>query len=207
MTPAGRGPYAGRVLVIGIGNAYRGDDAAGLAVSDRIRVTAPPGIEVLRHEGEPVSLIDTWDRARAVYLVDAVSSGGEPGSIYRFDATAQPLGAQFSCRGTHAFGVAETIELSRALGRLPLQLIGYGIEGRSFGLGTGLSPDARRAVSIASARLLKEVTAGGYPSGVPADTIAGSIRMTRAPHRADLPPSAGPMARGLPRGQKDGPGS
>jgi len=160
VTPAGRGPYAGRVLVIGIGNAYRGDDAAGLAVSDRIRVTAPPGIEVLRHEGEPVSLIDTWDRARAVYLVDAVSSGGEPGSIYRFDATAQPLGAQFSCRGTHAFGVAETIELSRALGRLPLQLIGYGIEGRSFGLGTGLSPDARRAVSIASARLLKEVTAG-----------------------------------------------
>jgi len=112
---------------------------------------------VLRHEGEPVSLIDTWDRARAVYLVDAVSSGGEPGSIYRFDATAQPLGAQFSCRGTHAFGVAETIELSRALGRLPLQLIGYGIEGRSFGPGVGLSPDARRAVSIASARLLKEV--------------------------------------------------
>ena len=69
----------------------------------------------------------------------------------------EPLSAQFSCRGTHAFGVAETIELSRALGRLPLRLIGYGIEGRSFGPGAGLSPDARRAVSITSARLLKEV--------------------------------------------------
>jgi hydrogenase maturation protease len=157
VTPAGQSPYAGRVLVIGIGNAYRGDDAAGLAVADRIRGTAPPGIEVLRHEGEPVSLIDTWDRARAVYLVDAVSSGGEPGSIYRFDATAQPLSTPFSRRGTHAFGVAETIELSRALGRLPLRLIGYGIEGRSFGPCVGLSADARRAVSIASARLLKEV--------------------------------------------------
>jgi hypothetical protein len=33
------------VLVIGIGNVYRGDDAAGLAVADRIRVMAPPGIE------------------------------------------------------------------------------------------------------------------------------------------------------------------
>ena len=160
MTPAGQRPQLGRVLVIGIGNVYRGDDAAGLAVADCIRVTAPPGIEVLRHEGEPVALIDTWDRARAVYLVDAVSSGGEPGSIYRFDATAQPLGAQFSRRGTHAFGVAETIELSRALGRLPLQLIGYGIEGRSFGPGAGLSAEARRAVRIASARLLTEVTAG-----------------------------------------------
>ena len=45
MTPAGQSPYAGRVLVIGIGNVYRGDDAAGLAVADRIRVMAPPGIE------------------------------------------------------------------------------------------------------------------------------------------------------------------
>ena len=105
--------------MIGIGNTYRGDDAAGLAVADCIRVTAPPGIEVLRHEGEPVSLIDTWDRARAVYLVDAVSSGGEPGSVYRFDATDRPLGARLRPRGAHTFGVAETIELSRALGRLP----------------------------------------------------------------------------------------
>ena len=202
MSPAGQSPHAGRVLVIGIGNAYRGDDAAGLAVADRIRVAAPPGVEVLRHEGEPVALIDTWDRARVVYLVDAVSSGGEPGSIYRFDATARPLGAQFSCRGTHAFGVAETIELSRALGRLPLQLIGYGIEGRSFGPGTGLSPDARRAVSMASARLLTEVTALAVSRR---DWVMSSG--TGAPHGADLPLSAGPMARSLPHGQKDGPGS
>ncbi len=184
MTPAGQSPQVGRALVIGIGNAYRGDDAAGLAVADRIRVAAPPGIEVLRHEGEPVALIDTWDQARAVYLVDAVSSGGQPGSIYRFDATAQPLGAQFSRRGTHAFGVAETIELSRALGRLPLQLIGYGIEGRSFGPGAGLSPEARRAVRIASARLLTEVTAGDVRSACPPTRSPG-----RGPAGRLCPPS------------------
>ena len=114
-----------------------------------------------------------------MYLVDAVSSGGEPGSIYRFDATAQPLGAQFSRRGTHAFGVAETIELSRALGRLPLQLIGYGIEGRSFGPRAGLSPDAHRAVSIASARLLTEVTAARADRD-----RAGTLPFRRRPARA-----------------------
>lgn len=160
MTPRDRGPYAGRVLVIGIGNGYRGDDAAGLAVMERIRVAAPPAAEVVRHEGEPVSLIDTWDGARAVYLVDAVSSGGEPGSIYRFDATARPLGAHFSRRGTHAFGVADTIELARALGRLPDRLIGYGIEGHSFAAGASLSPQVRSAVSIVSTRLLEELAPG-----------------------------------------------
>ena len=88
MTPSGQSPYAGRVLVIGIGNAYRGDDAAGLAVAEWLRATAPPEIEVMRHEGEPVSLLETWDQVPVVYLVDAMASGAEPGSVYRFDAAA-----------------------------------------------------------------------------------------------------------------------
>ena len=163
MTQADQSRYAGRVLVIGIGNAYRGDDAAGLAVADRIRVTAPPGIEVLRHEGEPVSLIDTWDRARAVYLVDAVSSGGEPGNVYRFDVTAEPLVARLRPRGTHALGVADTIELARALGRLPRRLVSYGIEGGCFATGASLSPPVREAVAVASERLLAELTPGAPP--------------------------------------------
>jgi hydrogenase maturation protease len=151
-------PAACRALVIGIGNPYRGDDAAGLAVGEHIRAAAPPGVEVVEHEGEPVSLIDAWGQARLVYLIDVVSSGGEPGSVYRFDATTQPLDAQFSHRGTHTLSIADTIELARALGRLPHRLIGYGIEGRTFTAGAGLSPEARAAVGTVSARLLEELT-------------------------------------------------
>ena len=109
---------ARRVLVIGVGNTYRGDDAAGLAVAEWIRAAAPPDVTVVRHEGEPISLLETWDQAREVYLVDAVSADGEPGNVYRFDLTAEPLAARLRPRGTHALGVADTIELARALGRL-----------------------------------------------------------------------------------------
>src|SRR5438105_2615596 len=91
-----------RALVIGIGNTYRGDDAAGLAVAEWIRAAAPPDITVLRHEGEPMSLLETWDQAGDVYLVDAVSSGGQPGNVYRFDITAEPLAARLSPHGAHA---------------------------------------------------------------------------------------------------------
>ena len=109
-----------RVLVIGIGNTYRGDDAAGLTVwAESIRAAAPPDVTVMRHEGEPISLLETWDQAREVYLVDArMYTDGEPGSVYRFDITAEPLAARLRPRGTHALGVADTIELARALGRL-----------------------------------------------------------------------------------------
>ena len=47
---------------------------------------------------------------------------------------------------THALGVAEAIELGRALGRLPRRLLVFGIEGGSFDAGAGLSPEVERAV-------------------------------------------------------------
>jgi hydrogenase maturation protease len=97
--------------VIGLGNRYRSDDA-GLAVAHRIRDIGPAGVEVTEMEGEPVSLIDTWAGASQVYLIDAVSSGGEPGTAYRFDATSQPAPAQFRNRGTHTFSIADAVELA-----------------------------------------------------------------------------------------------
>ena len=163
MTPAGQSPDPGAVLVIGIGNAYRGDDAAGLAVAEWIRAAAPQDVTVVRHEGEPISLLETWDQAREVYLVDAVSSDGEPGNVYRFDVTAEPLAARLRPRGTHALGVADTIELARALGRLPRRLVSYGIEGGCFATGASLSPRVREAVAVASERLLAELTPGAPP--------------------------------------------
>jgi hydrogenase maturation protease len=157
------GPVGG-VLVIGIGNTYRGDDAAGLAVAEWIRAAAPPDVTVVRHEGEPISLLETWDQARHVFLVDAVASGGQPGNIYRFDVTAEPLAARLSPHGTHALGVADTIELARALGRLPHRLVSYGIEGSCFSAGASLSPQVREAVAVVSERLLTELTPGAPPA-------------------------------------------
>jgi Ni,Fe-hydrogenase maturation factor len=35
---------SGRIVVIGVGNALRGDDAAGLAVAERVRAHANDGV-------------------------------------------------------------------------------------------------------------------------------------------------------------------
>jgi len=195
------GPGRGRVLVIGIGNGWRGDDAAGLAVARRLRAAVPPGVEVLEHAGEPVSLIDAWPAADAVYLADAVSSGGEPGTVYRFDATGQPLGARFARRGTHAFGVADTVELARALRRLPRRIVVYGIEGASFAAGASLSPPVRRAVRTVSARLLAELpgpatrTVLGPPDS-PGPATRTVLGLPDSPGPATPPPPCPPDSPG-----------
>jgi hydrogenase maturation protease len=147
--------------VIGLGNRYRCDDGAGLAVAARVRAAQLPGVAVAELEGEPVSLVDAWDGARLVYLADAVSSGGEPGAVYRCDAASGLPPEPLRHRGTHAFSVADVVELSRALDRLPSRLIIYGIEGAGFGAGTGLSPRVEQAVGIVVKRLVSELTVAG----------------------------------------------
>ena len=63
-----------------IGNAWRSDDAAGLEVARLLRGRLPPEARVVEHEGEPTALIDSWEGAEALWLVDAVTSGSAPGT-------------------------------------------------------------------------------------------------------------------------------
>jgi hydrogenase maturation protease len=148
------------ILVIGIGNPDRGDDAAGLEVARRVRAATSPGEVTVRElAGDQLALIDEWAGATEVYVVDAVCSGGVPGTVYRFDA-AQALTGRFHNRGTHMFSLADVIELARALGRLPGQLTGYGIEGASFAIGDGRSGGGRSGggLSLAVAAAVDNVT-------------------------------------------------
>lgn len=144
-------------LVLGIGNAWQGDDAAGLTVAQRIRERVPPGVEVRELEGEPVSLVDAWSGAEEVFVVDAVRSGSPPGMVHRIDASTGPLPATLSAASTHTLGVGEAIELARALGRLPARLVLYGIEAESIMAGAELTPSVAAAVDEAVDRLLDEL--------------------------------------------------
>ncbi|HMD51105.1 MAG TPA: hydrogenase maturation protease, partial [Solirubrobacteraceae bacterium] len=122
-SPSGRGPAA--VVVIGIGNELRGDDAAGLQIVRLLRGRARAGgIAVHEHEGEPLALIEVWDGARGVVLVDAARSGAPPGTIHRLDASQQPVGPRLPrSSSTHGVGLAEAIELARSLDRLPQSVL------------------------------------------------------------------------------------
>jgi hydrogenase maturation protease len=151
----GRAP----LKVIGLGNAYRSDDAVGLAVARALHGTLPNDVEVLEREGEPTSLIDAWEGATAVWLVDAVSSGAAPGTIHRVDAACEAVPVAFARSSTHHFGLPEAIELARALDRLPGRLLVYGIEGASFDTGSRLTPEVERCVPLVVDAIREEVLA------------------------------------------------
>ena len=157
MTGSKGAPGRPPALVIGLGNEYRGDDAVGLVVARRLREAAPESVRVLEESGEGAALIESWQGADFVILIDAVYLGAKPGTIHRFDAHVQPIASKFFRFSTHDFGVAQAVELARALGRLPPRLIVYGVEGKSFEAGVGLSPEVEAAAQEVVERVLAEL--------------------------------------------------
>ena len=136
-------------LVIGIGNADRGDDAVGLIVARRLRARCPAGVRVLEHNGEATSLLDCLGVAEGAYLIDTYMTGQPPKTISRFDISLTALPDSARGRSTHGMGLADAVELARALGRLPRRCVIYAIDGQNFGAGADLSPD----VAVAAERV------------------------------------------------------
>ena len=145
------------VCVVGVGNDLRGDDGVGLEVARRLEGTLPADVRLLECEGEPVSLLDAWQGCDVAILVDATVSGKEPGLVRRLLAHEAPLPPELQRASTHLLGVAEAVELARALGRLPERTIVYGIEGGCFDTGTALSEPVAAAVDTVADAIRREL--------------------------------------------------
>jgi hydrogenase maturation protease len=129
----------GHSLLIGVGNEFRNDDALGILVAREIRRRNIPGVTVVERSGEGTALMDTWDGAEIVVVVDAIFSGKAPGVIHRLDAGHDEIPRGFFHYSSHSFGVSEAVAMARELSQLPPRVIIYGIEAKEFGEGVGLS--------------------------------------------------------------------
>jgi hydrogenase maturation protease len=150
-----------RAVVIGVGNRDRADDGAGPAVADRVRERRPGDVDVVTNAGDPMELIDAWADVDLAIVVDALVPRAEPGRVLRIDASHRPLRAALFPASSHELGVAQAVELARALAVLPPRLVVFGIEAGSFEPGGPLSPDVARAVLRVAEQVLEEVCAVG----------------------------------------------
>ena len=134
-----------RTVVIGTGNDFRGDDAAGLEVARRLRPRLPPTIEVIELDGDPAALIEAWTGAATAWVIDAICSDEPPGTVHRLDIGPDGPPVPNNChrKSSHVLGLGEAVALARALDRLPGHLVLIGITGMSFGLGAALSDPVR----------------------------------------------------------------
>jgi len=126
-------------VVIGVGNEFRRDDGVGPAVA---RALAAAGVRAEISDGDPVRLMEAWEGADIVVIVDAVRC--TPSVPGRWHRTTLPH--TIPAASSHGFGVPEAVELAEALDRRPEQLVIYAVEVADVRFGAGLSPAVAAAV-------------------------------------------------------------
>lgn len=144
-----------RPIVIGIGNEWRRDDGAGIAVARALGDQT--AARIIEQSGDVNELLDALEQTDLAVIVDSTSSGSTPGLVRRLDPARDDLSAALPRTSSHAFGLADALELADALGRLPKRVVVYGIEGGRFDVGRGLSPAVEAAVSNVADRLRAEL--------------------------------------------------
>jgi hydrogenase maturation protease len=159
-----------RLMVLGCGNPFAGDDNVGLELVHRLQAHGGYGCESQDLSGRGVrpcaptfprrgygcefrelpegglDLLELFDRADIILFVDAVLSGAPPGTLHLVplpsrDVVPRALGAVSS----HGWGLDEALRLALALGRRVPRLMLLGVELESLAQGT------RRTASVDAA--------------------------------------------------------
>ena len=119
----------GIVTVIGIGNRFRRDDAAGLEVARKVRERLDSRVRIVELEGEPIDVLDVWTSDDEVIVADAVADAARPADHDLADALDQavlrtPLRARKPLRWG-VFGLVQTVfALAAIIGLVWLVVVG-----------------------------------------------------------------------------------
>lgn len=140
---------APRLQVIGCGNVLAGDDSAGVEIVRRLRARGDCrcALRDLPHGG--VELLESFEEADVILFLDAVSSGAPPGTVHLVPLPwpgIEPRG--LSSLSSHGWGLAETLELARALGRRAPRLMLLGVEVAGVSLAAGRSVAVEEAIAV-----------------------------------------------------------
>ena len=133
------------MLIIGLGNRVRQDDAAGLEVISRLAAHLPEG-SVAECTGDASELISLWGGRDTVVIVDASLSGRPAGTISWHDGFDLAFADQGMAASSHALSLKEAVALGQALGKLPAELRVVAIEGESFAFGDRMSAPVEASV-------------------------------------------------------------
>lgn len=156
-----------RILIAGVGNVLKADDAFGVEVANRLMAMddLPSGVHVVETGIGGIALVQElqagWD---ALIVADAVDRGRAPGTIMLIepdviDVNALSWGERADLLADAHLATPERVfMLSRALGVLPTRLLMVGCQPLDVeAIGTEMSEPVTAAVEIAVAEILRHV--------------------------------------------------
>ncbi|WP_432989628.1 hydrogenase maturation protease [Dactylosporangium sp. CA-233914] len=164
------------LLVVGCGNLLRADDGVGpILIRHLWEGGVPDGVRLVDGGTAGMDVAFQMRGAQRVILVDACTSGGEPGTVYRIPGPAVEELPPLSGLHTHSFRWDHALAFARwLLGEAyPRDVTVYLIEAADFTPGGELGPAVRAAMrrvlgmirdepAFAADELVVEFTDDGY---------------------------------------------
>lgn len=153
-----------RAVVLGVGNVLVGDDGAGVHA---VRLLARQGLpeDVLAFD-LGTALLDLpaeADGCRRLVVIDAVRSGGRPGSVYRLELDRLP-GGPAGPLSLHGLDLRRALVMARLGGmELPPAVL-VGVEAAQVAPGEELSAPVRRALGRVAEAVRREIGAALAPA-------------------------------------------
>ncbi len=144
----------GSLLIVGCGNPAAGDDSVGIETVRRLSDLGGCGCELRAETGSAVGLLDLLPLADVILFVDAVTSGGVPGTLYLTSLPSAELEPRaLGSLSGHGWGLVETLELAHALERTLPRLVLLGIEAGTVTQGAPRSPAVEQAIALVVERM------------------------------------------------------
>jgi hydrogenase maturation protease len=148
-------------IILALGNPLRGDDGAGQMVLEALSAwnDLPAGVELIDGGTAGLETVLLMDGCRRVIIVDAAEMGRQPGEWARFTPDEAALaGGSLADAGTlHAAGLGEALALGAALGRLPEEIVIYGIQPAEIDWKPGLSETVLTAAAAVASAISAEL--------------------------------------------------
>jgi hydrogenase maturation protease len=126
------------ILIACVGNIFLGDDGFGVEVASALRLRELPECALVKDFGIrgfdlAYSLLDPWE---AVILVDALSRGETPGTLYVVAPDIAGMGnaaAPEMAMNPHGMDPARVLHLAASMGEIPAHVFVVGCEPQDFG--------------------------------------------------------------------------
>jgi hydrogenase maturation protease len=154
-------------LVLGLGNILLADEGVGVRVIERLleRYRFPEGVRVMDGGTLGLDLLPYLEDASRLLVVDAVQARKPPGTLVRLEGDQIPVFLDASKVSPHQEGLQDLLAVATLKGYLPDEVIFWGAQIESLGVGLELSPAVATQVDALVSKVLEELVEWGIEPG------------------------------------------
>ncbi|NPB08645.1 MAG: HyaD/HybD family hydrogenase maturation endopeptidase [Aquificae bacterium] len=150
------------ITVLGIGNLLLSDEGLGVVAVRKFQeeYEIPEGVQVLDGGTLGIDLMYFLQDTDKLLVVDAVSGGKEPGSLYRIEGEA--VKKYFRSKvSMHELGFQEVMALMELTGNSFEEVVVIGLEPKSLELSLELSEEVRSKIPLLVEEIRKQLELWG----------------------------------------------